>query len=356
MISYTKSAEKYIPPRLKVDVQSHRLPEVVLLYGKEQLLAELTVDFIKTNCLDPAFADMDFVRLDGNAIRIDELSEHLETLPLGKRKIMCLDNAPHFFGDQKQKRDGPRITHDEMLKLLANIPAHISLILLSEKVDKRKTLYKTALAKGAYEFASLDRSGLFGFIVGRFQDEGKSVTTQAVSALIDLTGYLDKDSEYSLALIANDIRKIIAYSTEDQISHKDVAAVVGATINTIVFALSDAVSRRKTGDAIKILHDLLTGGAKVFSLLGLIFSQFDLILKIRDLMDRGLSKQDIQKSLGIDGFRFKILAEHASRFTLEQLKRIVRSAYEVDKNIKSGLLTDELALEMFIYEAGMLNE
>jgi DNA polymerase-3 subunit delta len=91
-------------------------------------------------------------------------------------------------------------------------------------------------------------------------------------------------------------------------------------------------------------------------LLGLIFSQFDSILKIRDLLDRGLSRQDIQKSLGIDSFRFKILLDHAMRFTLIQLKQIIRSAYEVDKNIKTGLLTDELALEMFIYEAGLAHE
>jgi DNA polymerase-3 subunit delta len=353
---HAKSAGKYIPPRLKSDIRNNQLPEVILLYGKEQLLADQTVDYIKTSCLDPAFADVDFVRLDGNTIRMDEFNEYLETLPLGDKKIICLYNAPHFSGDGKLKRDGPKISYDEMLKQISNVPAYVKLILNTGKVDKRKTLYKTVQAKGAYEFAGLDRPGLFEFIEDGFYSGGKKVTSQAISTLINLTGYLEKDSEYSLVLIVNDIGKIIAYSTGDTISHEDVSDIVGATINTIVFALSDAVSRGKTGEAIKILHDLLSTGSKVFMLLGLIFSQFDSILKIRDLLDRGLSRQDIQKSLGIDSFRFKILLDHAMRFTLRQLKQIIRSAYEVDKNIKTGLLTDELALEMFIYEAGSAHE
>ena len=346
--------QKYIPPRLKSDLQNDRLPAVILLFGKEQLLINLVIDFLRTRYLDQTFADMDFVRLDGNRISVDELYGYLETLPLGRKKLVCISNAPHLYGDQKVKREGPKISHEELLKSLDDIPDHIHVILATDKVDKRKTLYKRVKDKGAYEFAGLDKSMLWEFISDRFGSVGKQASSSVISSLINLTGYLNKDSDCTLVQINNEISKIIAYAEGNQISQSDVTAVVGVTLNTVVFALTDAISLGKIGDALRILHDLLTSGSNTFVLLALLFSQFDMTLNIRDLTDRGFSKQDIQKMLSIDSYRFRILAGHAARFSAAQLRRIVKNAYEVEKNIKTGLLDQELALEMFIFEMGFV--
>jgi len=348
-----KSMEKYIPLRLKSDLRSNGLPTLILLHGVEQLLINLAVDYIINNFLNPAFSDFDLARLDGNAARTEDLTEVFETMPYGERKIVCLYNAPHFYGDQKQKRDGPKISHEDFLTFLGNIPTNVCMILVTDKVDKRKSLYKNT--KYSYEFAKLERSMLRGFIEDRYASEGVKIANPTINTLVELTGYLDKDSDYTLMQINNDIRKTIAHSNGNEVGKSDVTAVVSATLNTIVFALSDAVSRRKIGEAFMILHDLLISGSNnVFSLLGLLFSQLETTLKIRDLIDRGFSKPEIQQMLGIDNFRLRVLMEHAAGYTTAQLRRIVRNAYEVDNNIKTGLLDQDLALEMFIYEMCLL--
>jgi DNA polymerase-3 subunit delta len=52
--------------------------------------------------------------------------------------------------------------------------------------------------------------------------------------------------------------------------------------------------------------------------------------------------------LGIHEFRIKKAASFAEKYSLQSLRQILQRAYEIDKNIKTGLLESSLALELFI--------
>ena len=50
---------------------------------------------------------------------------------------------------------------------------------------------------------------------------------------------------------------------------------------------------------------------------------------------------------GASEYRIKKLMPYVNRYSQDKLKQILSSAYETDRNIKTGLLDQQLALEMF---------
>ena len=97
--------------------------------------------------------------------------------------------------------------------------------------------------------------------------------------LIQDSGYGNKDIEYNLYNLENDIKKIIAHSNGDEILSSDVALTISTNLETNVFAMLDAVSRNRKDEAYRLLHNLMVSGEGVFRLLALISSQLELIWK-----------------------------------------------------------------------------
>ena len=71
-----------------------------------------------------------------------------------------------------------------------------------------------------------------------------------------------------------------------------------------------------------------------------------------EMNDKGRNLRSIQDELKkkdkIHEFRTKKAHETGRRFGTKKLKMILSSAYQVDENIKTGLMQGQLALEYFI--------
>ena len=151
--------------------------------------------------------------------------------------------------------------------------------------------------------------------------------------------------------VENDIKKLAAYCDGGEIKMEDVAAVMSFSLSRNVFALSDAVGKGNGGDAFRFFNELLISGESVYKLLGLLFSHFDLLLSLRELMDAGMNLREIAGRLDVDEYRLRIASGQAGGFSRERLSGILKRARETDRNIKTGVLKDSVALEMFLSAA-----
>jgi DNA polymerase-3 subunit delta len=319
------------------------------LHGKEQYLVKWAADEIVKRYVSQDLAAIDFVRLDAARTDAESVISHCETLPLGsEKKVVLLDGAALFAPDDAKA--AARFGEEALEEYLPRVPQTCMLVITALKADKRKKAYKTLCAAGgAYEFTNLDPRQLAAFIDKRLRAAGKSAPRQVVNGLAEAAGYFDKDSEYTLFNLDNDLKKLVAYCGDGEVGMADVAAVMSGDVRVSVFAISDAVSRGAGGEAFRILRSLLSAGESVYKLLGLLFSHFDLMLSIKELRDSGAGMAEAGRRLGVNEYRLKIAAGHAARFSRAELRELLKKAFEVDKNIKTGLLRDELALEMFIF-------
>ena len=93
---------------------------------------------------------------------------------------------------------------------------------------------------------------------------------------------------------------------------------------------------------------MLNAGSDVFAVTGMLINQFELILEVKEFKEDAMSMPEIVKIMKIHEFRIKKAIQAADRFTKTKLKEILVQLYEIDRNIKTGVLEQNLALELLV--------
>ncbi|HZK01721.1 MAG TPA: DNA polymerase III subunit delta, partial [Anaerovoracaceae bacterium] len=237
----------------------------------------------------------------------------------------------------------------EFIEYVKSLPESCTLILVSNNADKRKRIYKAIAASGGcYEFDRLNDTDICAFVKKRLRQEGKRAKISLIRKMVEMTGYFDKKSNYTLYNLDNDIKKLIAHSEGSEISQHDLDVSLSQNTESYVFHMIDAISQNKKDVALTILHNLLYSGENWQKLLALICSGYELMLMVKEMLDQGLSQRDIKEQIGVHEYRIKIAARLSLQYSIKRIKQIICSCFDVDRNIKTGLLDERLALELLI--------
>lgn len=334
--------------KMEADLKNNNFKNICLLCGGEFFLARWAVRALTDKYVRDGFADFDLTRLDGQKDPdAAELINACETLPMmSERKLVMVEDLKDLAGacarDEKDEK--------ELLAYLAQIPESCMLVFVCrEKVDKRKKIYKRIAEYGSiYEFDKLTEADLTRWIYKRFGGLKKQIDPRLVQNLIENTGYFDKDSEYNLFNLDNDIQKIAFHAQGEVIEADDINRTVSGNVQKDVFSLIDALSREDKKHALKMLSNLMSAGESVYGVLALLFRQYEHMLKISEMKDNQETMAEIRQKLGLPDFIIKKLTSYAQKYSTAKLKKILQEAYQVDKNIKTGFLDPRLSMEMFI--------
>jgi DNA polymerase-3 subunit delta len=342
--------EEHAFKRIDKDIKSNSIKNLLLLYGREGFLIHWAIDTLVKKYVNEVCREMDFTKLDGTAVTFEEIRNACETMPfLSERRVVLVSDFKLMEGG---KTKGFGEDDESILSgYLKNVPDSCLLIFTAEGADKRKKLFKaTSECGGAYEFGELDEKSLKAYIEKRFKDAGKTARSSVVAELIEASGYYDKETDYTLYNLENDIKKAIAYTEQTEIGSDAVENTVSGNMDTNVFAMIDFLGRDRKDEAYQMLHNLLVSGEQVYKLLALLCSHFEIILEVKEMKEEGKTFPEMKDILGIHEFRIKKAASFAEKHTLQSLRRILQKTYEIDRNIKTGLLEASLALELFVAE------
>lgn len=350
MAYQTRTTEEHAYQIIQKEIKEGKLKNALVFYGKEVYLINWALDQIIGAYVSQTTRELDFSVLDSTAVSLTDIINCCETLPMmSERKVVLLrDFLPLTGGRRKgfSEEDEKRLA-----EYVTDMPDTTLLIFTAETVDKRKKLCKNISQAGRlYDFCTLNEKQLRGFISKRLKAAEKTAKPSAISQFIAHTGYYDKDTDYTLYNLENDIKKALAYSAGPEMTLEELLGTVSGNIDTNVFAMMDAVSRNRKEEAFHMLHNILNSGENFYKLLALLCSQFELMLSVREMREDGLSQPSITKKLGVHEFRVKKAMQFAENYSVAHLRRVLKRIYEIDKNIKTGLLEQSLAMEMLIAE------
>lgn len=360
--------EEHAFVKIGKDIKAGRIPGLVMLLGVEEYLVNFYAEDLIGQFVNKATEALDLVTLDRDSVTVNGIIENLETMALmSARKVVYLPDFIDARGKlPKAFQDSQSI--DQLVSYLEETVARADrdagLLLLmtiakqendrAEQAVRKTKIFKAAASAGnVYNFDALDSRQLQGFIEKRFHASGKQFKPGIVNLIVRESGYGNKNIDYGLFNLDNDLKKIIAHcGTAPEISAADVASVITINPENNVFAMIDAIGRNRKDEAFRLLHNLLEDGSSEFQLLALITKQLELMLTTCEMKDQGMNLKSIQaalkKSDRIHEFRTQKALEAGSRFRTENLKRILSAAYEVEPNVKTGLMPGPLALEYFI--------
>lgn len=318
--------------KLNEEIKSGQLRQFYLLYGEEAYLRRQYRDKLKAALVNDGDT-MNYNYFEGKGIDVGEIIDLAETLPfLDDRRVIIIENSGLF------KHGG------EQLADYLKEPCETTFFVLVEpEIDKRSKLFKALTAKGrAVEFKAQDESILKRWILGTLNKENKKITERDLSLFLEKTG---TDMEN----ISKELEKIICYCMDkDVITGADIEEICTRQVNNQIFDMMDAIAGKRQKEAMDLYYDLLTLKEPPMRILFLLARQFNLLLQVKELKQKGYPAKVIGENVGLPGFIAGKYVNQASKFSTQYLRDAVTDCVETEEAVKTGKMNDVLSVELLL--------
>lgn len=338
------------------DYDSGRIGSAVVLYGAEDYLVNWAIDKFTEDNVEEEYRNIDCRILDGEEVNAyDILSEARAYSMFSPKRIVVVKNYLPMYrktADAGMEELSEYVT--EIEKSPEESPAILIFVVESSKSGSL-TAYAKQLCKNckAYEFSKLDKSDLSAFITKRVRSAGKMIASGELHHLIDVSGYFNRESTYSLAHLDSDIEKLTNACAEDSIDNNLIDEIMMGEGDKFVFNLVDALIAGKKGKALEITETIIREDDAAMAVLGLMTKQFEIMYDALELSDKGMSMARMAKATGINEYRFKKAYTAAMKYNKSKIKSLLVTLYNIDRDIKSGDIEKDAALELFVLKAAV---
>ena len=318
---------------LNQDIKTRTFKPLYCLYGEETYLKRS----FKFRLRDAILGEdtMNYHYFEGKDADIRPIIDAADTLPFfADYRLVLIENSGLF------KKNA-----DELVKYLPSAPESTILLFVESQMDRRSKLYKAVQARGyAVELKRQEPAYIEKWILSLLKPEGKQITRQTLRLFLERTG---NDME----LIRTELDKLLAYTAgRDVITDGDVEAIGSVQLSGHIFDMVGALSARDRSRATALYKDLLALKEPPMRILFLIARQFNQLMQVRQLSDDKIPRQEIAKRLGLNPYIAGKIQSQARAFSPKALKAAVAACVEAETAVKTGNLSDQLAVELLLVQ------
>lgn len=317
--------------KLRQDIKKAAFEPVYLLFGEETYLVRSFKEQLKKAIIGDD--TMNFSAFEGKGVSLEEVSDLARTMPFfAERRLILLEGTGLF----KNASEG-------WSELIGELPETCHLIFVESEVDKRNKLYKAVGAHGyCAELARQSDRDLKRWVVSGLGKQGLGITQEALELFLQKTG---DDMEN----IRMEMEKLAGYCMGTQgVTAQDVEAICTERITNRIFEMTQAVSEGKQARALELYYDLLALKEPGMRILFLIARQMNQLLCVKEMAASGANKDAIAARMKLRPFIANKLMAQARKFSAEQLRRCVELCVSLEEAIKSGNMTERIAVEMVL--------
>ena len=157
------------------------------------------------------------------------------------------------------------------------------------------------------------------------------------------------DNEKEQKIMVYDLSLIHIYTLgRDVIAREDIDAVCVTQISNHIFEMVNAVAEKKQKKALDLYYELLALKEPPMRILFLMMRQYRNLFQVKGLMKKGYNRKEIASKAGLHPFAAGKYMDQAKVFKTSELREILEDGAEIEQRVKTGLLTDHLAVELFI--------
>lgn len=325
--------------RITEDIKTGQLKQIYLLYGEEAYLVRQYRDRLMEAMLSGG-DKMNVNRYEGKGVSVPEIIDMSETLPFfADRRVIILENT------ELLKSGG-----EKLAEYLKNPAESSSFIIAEREVDKRSGLFKTIKKYGyAAEFGRQDAKTLQKWVCGILKKEKKQISPETLQLFLEGTG---DDMEN----IRKELEKLLCYTLDREvITSKDVEEICVPQIQNHIFDMITAIANGSGEQALKLYYDLLSLREPPMRILALISRQFNLLLQVKELAQKGYPQAMIGEKVGLHGFIAGKYMKQASGFKVPFLKQALEDCAQTEYAFKSGKLGERMSVELLIVKYSSRN-
>ncbi|WP_078577129.1 DNA polymerase III subunit delta [Salipaludibacillus agaradhaerens] len=326
------------------EISKGNLSPLYLLYGSETYLIEDILQRIISATLSREEQEFNLSKFDMQEHAVEIAIEEAYTYPfMGGKRVVIVKNA-YFLSAQQTKE---KIEHDiKALQSYIDNPALETIFILLapyEKLDERKKLVKLLKKQGVImEGKPLEEKDLRQWIGNRGEEFGVTFDAEAQGALLALTSA-------NLMIMASEIKKLALHVGEGAIvKQHHVEGLVARSLEQDIFALVDSVVKSNVPRALKIYKDLLKQKEAPLKIVALMVRQFRILYQVKQLVSQGYGEKMIASQLKLHPYVVKLAGRQVKKFDDSQLLMLIDQLAELDYQIKTGQVHDELGVELFL--------
>jgi DNA polymerase-3 subunit delta len=235
------------------------------------------------------------------------------------RRAVVVRNADALKGDG-----------EEMVGYLEDPSPDVSLILLTVKPDKRKTVWKR-LMEGATVVPAEPLKGraLRARVAERVRQRRLPLRDDGLEELLERVGQ-------DLRRLMGELDKLEAFGSAAPLSAENVAAVLGRGMAPPLYRLGDAFASRRGRETLEILQSLLEEGEVPLKVLGTFHRSLRQVRGALALRGSRSAREELVSRLGVLPFKVGDVLEASRRWSEEDLRRAFAALDAADRRMKSG--------------------
>lgn len=326
-------------------LKQNEIHPLYLLYGEEVHLLKNSLGILLKKAVDPTFQNFNFQKFDGEGLSLQQLQTAYEALPMmADKKCITVKN---WTIDKLGKAD-----FDSFLEMLS--PPNLSAVLVlyytnnsfdPKKNSKFKKIHEIISKQGiCCEFGFKSKSALRKAIAARCGKANTPVSSAVCDYFIDRCG-----SNFSILL--HEIDKLIAYADGSEITKEMVDLLSVESIQSTAFDLSDAILQNEYSQAFSILEHLFFLRIEPVMILGALNMSFIDLYRIKSAQNMGLNSDQVIADFHYRSrYRITKLYKKTSQFSVERIRRCIRSLEKADRLLKSSKMENRFILEQMLGE------
>ncbi len=327
---------------------------IIYLYGPDTYRSrqklKVLVDKFKRE-IDPSGINIEYI--DGATATTQEVERAIKTPPFlaPKRMVVIeriLENKDTAVGEAAL--DGvSQVPVDKVITLFWE-GAVKQTKRKPAKATKKPSKVKPKLGailekeKFAQHFELLTPSQVKEFANTLFKERAGTIERDALTVLVDTIGN-------DLWRLSNEINKLIAHANNKSIAVADVEKLVTSKLEQDVFALTDAISERRTADALRLISEQFSAGVAPLELLSTITWQIRTMIMVQDFISQngaGYSPERVAAGLSIHPFVAKKIMRVVDRHSADTLKKTYHGLRNIDRKIKTSQENPQALLDLLV--------
>lgn len=319
---------------LNEEIKSGQLKKVYLLYGEEAYLKKMYKERLRKAAL-PEGDTMNYAYYEGKNVNVKEVIDLSETLPFfADRRLIILENTGLF-----------KSAATDLADYIKEIPTTSCLVFLETEVDKRGKMFKVVKAEGRVtELPFQDEKTLKRWILGFVKKEQKQITESTLNHFLDKVG---TDMEN----IQGELEKLFCYTQgKPEITVEDVEAICVTQITNRIFDMVNAAAEGRQREALDLYYDLIALKEPAMRILYLLTRQMRLLMQVKEMQDLHFAQKEIASKAGIHPYAAQKYMAQTRYFSKERMREAVEESARLEQDVKTGKLSDTLAVEIFIIE------
>ena len=276
---------------------------------------------------------MNYSYFEGKDCDTKEIIGISETLPFFADKRLVMMEHSGFF----------KSSNDVINEYIDSIPETTCLVFVESEVDKRNKLYKKVKEAGYIcEMTEQNNAALEKWIVGILNQNGKKITKNTLELFIASVGT-------DMQNISKELEKLICYCLErDVISDDDVRNVCSVQISSKIFDMIDAMSNKDRKKALGLYYDLIAMKEPPMRILFMLSRQFNIMLQVYELSERGEDNGTIASKVGIQPFIVGKVLRQLKSFSGKMLVNALEECIKIENDIKNGRMDEKAGVEMIL--------